>query len=1219
LKKYFFIVISLILLTIGFFVEKNQFAKDYFKRKSETILKNKLSIINAKQLAILKNEKLIDIVSKFEHSSSLYDEINHEKLLVYAYQNKCLAYWNDNRLVFQNFSIDKPYQTQFIHNQNGWYQIVSARIGDYDIYCAYHFYKQYPKNNDYFVNEFDEQLKLDNIKIKAPELEMIENKVSNSVFNRLPAINIQYYTEFYLFLCASFFYALSFLFAFLFVISLTYKKQSIHLPLFIKLFLVLVIVYGLILFFDWSNRTIENIDFLSPELAAYSESFPSFAHGFLASIILFCLVLLTFLMFKNANLNNRFLNIVLRLLTWVFMAVFILYFIPEFINDSVINYDFKEPAILNVYSLLGVLNVFVIGLSWILWSRFAQGFNSANETPKQFLLIDLLLGFLVLVFFYMIRNENFFLLISVLFISTLVQYILRISNKLNFNVLILIGVLLSMILSIQFEQINSSKEKEFRKVFAADIISRKDFDNEVLLKNIESELIATNKIDNFFYVNDSVIKEVALNFKYTFFNDLLKDYDVDIVRFNIEGLGSNDNKYSFTDLNELFNNADHNSYSSYFSNIKDFHFIGGYVAKYEICPADSTLGYVFILIKPKIKSDAYNFENFFSTSNKNHFKNNTYSYAIYQNRQLIKGAGDFTYKLVEDFDFAIKGDESFIDHKKYSHFYKQITNDTYILVSKKSYSRDRITTVFTFIALLFSLLFITLFGFVYIVVFLLSLFNANLFCHKLYLSLTHYFHLINVRKLYLGTKIKIIFMLVAVVICSVVIIFVVKNVSDNFKKRQNEILEKKVTQIHNELELVFQSDERSNLRNLINDLANRFEVDINLYNIDGTLFQSANNRMFFEGWFSSYMNHKAYHQLTIDNQYQFKHSESIGKLKYMSSYISIFDKDYKIVSYLNVPYFAKEIDLQNQFANFLSDLINVLTLILVVFLLIANVIGTSLVKPLKLITESLAKIKLGAENKYIILERNDELGQLVEEYNKMIDELDVSSQKLALSEREGAWKDMAKQVAHEIKNPLTPMRLHLQHLQMAIQRNDDNINSKVAAISQMLIEQIDQLSKMAEEFSSFASMPLAVKEKLDVQDLINNTIRLFRAHSDFSVDFKSQDSDLFVFADALQLQRVFTNIIKNAYQAKRENLPCELIILISKEDDAILIQFKDNGVGISDDFKSKVFAPNFSTKNSGMGLGLSISKKIIEGFDGAIWFESENLNGTTFFVKLPIV
>jgi nitrogen fixation/metabolism regulation signal transduction histidine kinase len=347
--------------------------------------------------------------------------------------------------------------------------------------------------------------------------------------------------------------------------------------------------------------------------------------------------------------------------------------------------------------------------------------------------------------------------------------------------------------------------------------------------------------------------------------------------------------------------------------------------------------------------------------------------------------------------------------------------------------------------------------------------------------------------------------------------------------------------------------------------------------------------------------------------------EQIGNLKYTASYGTIFDKDRQLVGFLNVPYFSRNLDLNEQFSNFLSSLINILIVMLVLTLLLSMQIGAGLVKPLKLVIESLTKIKLGSSNEPIQISRNDEIGQLVMQYNHMLEKLEESSNKLALSEREGAWKEMAKQVAHEIKNPLTPMKLHLQHLQFLIQRKDPNLTEKITEVSKILIEQIDQLSHMAEEFSSFAKMPISIIEKVNVEQILQTTVQLFTSFNQLEIEMNALSNPVEVNADPQQLQRVFTNIIKNAHQAVKESEVCVLKIDTKVTGNSILVSFTDNGKGIEPELKDKLFVPNFSTKNSGMGLGLSISKRIIEGFNGEIWFESEVNIGTTFYVKLPII
>ncbi len=214
---------------------------------------------------------------------------------------------------------------------------------------------------------------------------------------------------------------------------------------------------------------------------------------------------------------------------------------------------------------------------------------------------------------------------------------------------------------------------------------------------------------------------------------------------------------------------------------------------------------------------------------------------------------------------------------------------------------------------------------------------------------------------------------------------------------------------------------------------------------------------------------------------------------------------------------------------------------------------------------------------------------------------------------------MAKQVAHEIKNPLTPMKLSLQHLQHSIARNDADIEQKVSKTAKLLIDQIDSLSRMAEEFSTFAKMPDAMPEEMDFNKAIKHCCDLFRQEAGFEIVFSTTHKDAIIKADSDQLNRVITNIIKNAQQAIPEGREGILKISLEKKGNFYEAKFSDNGKGIEQELLNKIFSPNFSTKSSGMGLGLAISKKIIETFNGYLSFDTKLNIGTTFYIMLPAV
>jgi nitrogen fixation/metabolism regulation signal transduction histidine kinase len=405
---------------------------------------------------------------------------------------------------------------------------------------------------------------------------------------------------------------------------------------------------------------------------------------------------------------------------------------------------------------------------------------------------------------------------------------------------------------------------------------------------------------------------------------------------------------------------------------------------------------------------------------------------------------------------------------------------------------------------------------------------------------------------------------------------------------------------------------------LVYDLSSYYNTDINLYDARGKLLISSNDKIYEQDILGNLMNPEAYRQLNNGSS-GFVVDEQIGDLTYISAYYTILDNDLNIKGYLNLPYFSNRKDLYREISNYAVTIINLFALVFALAALVAYIMARRITGPLNLIRQQMGLVKIGLPNSPIEWQHNDEIGLLISQYNKMILELEESTARLAEGERQGAWKEMAKQVAHEIKNPLTPMKLSLQHLQYAIQRKDDQLEDKIKKTTELLITQIDSLSAMAEEFSSFAKMPEPKMEKTDLANVLDSVIHLFDKEQNMVFDYVALPADTFVLADQHQLGRVFTNILKNAVQAIPEDRKGLIRIRAQAEGGRVIITFEDNGAGIPEALRKQIFSPNFSTKNSGMGLGLAISKRIVELFGGVINFQSIEGKGTTFEVKLPLM
>ena len=337
----------------------------------------------------------------------------------------------------------------------------------------------------------------------------------------------------------------------------------------------------------------------------------------------------------------------------------------------------------------------------------------------------------------------------------------------------------------------------------------------------------------------------------------------------------------------------------------------------------------------------------------------------------------------------------------------------------------------------------------------------------------------------------------------------------------------------------------------------------------------------------------------------------------MSVYVPLYN-DSRIIGYLNIPYLHTQKKLEETISSFLLTIINLNALIFLLAGGIAFWVTKRITNSFIVIGNKMRDINLDNNNEEIEWDRRDEIGELVKEYNKMVRKLGESAKAMAQSEREGAWQEMAQQVAHEIKNPLTPMKLSIQLLQRAIQRDDSNVKELSKRVAETLVEQIEQLSKIASDFSHFAKINKTNPEKISLHFILYSLIEFYNMDEKLMISYTPAMQDVYLFADKTQINRLFTNLIKNAIEASDTQEKILIDINESVEDGSITIEVKDFGAGIASEQKQKIFVPNFTTKSSGTGLGLAICKGIVENAQGVIWFETEVNKGTSFFVKFAL-
>ncbi|MFC4738526.1 ATP-binding protein [Flavobacterium ponti] len=402
----------------------------------------------------------------------------------------------------------------------------------------------------------------------------------------------------------------------------------------------------------------------------------------------------------------------------------------------------------------------------------------------------------------------------------------------------------------------------------------------------------------------------------------------------------------------------------------------------------------------------------------------------------------------------------------------------------------------------------------------------------------------------------------------------------------------------------------------IYEISDVHSMELNLYDLKGDLLLSS-RAVFKQDKESPNINSSTLKILesTVEKRYvEFKTIDSL-KMRYSYSYIK--DNKFKPLAILNLPYEEDTDFYDNELQNFLIRFGQVYAFMFLIAIALSYFLSSYITKSLKVISDKIKETELNQLNERIVLEEGSkEINLLVQAYNSMVDKLEESASKLAHSEREQAWREMAKQVAHEIKNPLTPMRLTVQSFQMRFNENDPDVKKKLDDYSKTLIQQIDTMSSVANAFSNFASMPAQQNETLNVVKIVELSLEIF--NEDF-IQFSSIEAEIIARLDRTQLIRVITNLVKNAIQSipeEQENKQVQVNVFRENED--VKITVKDNGKGISEENKARIFEPKFTTKSSGMGLGLAIIKNIIENYNGTITFESEENRGTTFFVSFPI-
>ncbi|WP_461487353.1 sensor histidine kinase, partial [Pedobacter sp.] len=451
------------------------------------------------------------------------------------------------------------------------------------------------------------------------------------------------------------------------------------------------------------------------------------------------------------------------------------------------------------------------------------------------------------------------------------------------------------------------------------------------------------------------------------------------------------------------------------------------------------------------------------------------------------------------------------------------------------------------------------------------------------------------------------------------------NIKHQYLEQQNDQVREKLRKVQlayeKEIAMAGTISNDTESQFAFNQFADVNGVYLNLYDINGTLYLTSLPRLYDLGIIGRKMGPTAYMQLAVQHKSEFVNpTEKIGDCAYAAAYAPVGNTGNQTIAYISNPNYANEKEYQDKIGLFINTLINIYALVFVLIGVLAVFLANQITSPLTFIQENIRKTKLGQTNQPLIWHRQDEIGVLIKEYNKMIAELEISANKLARSERESAWREMAKQVAHEIKNPLTPLKLGVQLLEKSWKEKDPNFEKKFETFNKSFIEQIDSLATIASEFSNFAKMPDTKLEKIALIPIIEQAKEVFNTTNTIEILILNKSTaDITVLGDKDQLLRSFNNLLKNAIEATDGVEKGIIKISIANNDTKAFVEVEDNGKGIEQSLQSSIFRANFTTKSSGTGLGLAFVKQAIENAGGNVSFSSTANKGTIFYLTFPLV
>lgn len=1168
-----------------------------------------------------KTNKLLKSIPKtsFREANQITENASLKGITILVFEGDELKFWSNNDVSYSKIEFDNIANNSVVRLANSFYYINTHIIGNFKVTGLIHIANDFPYENRFLINGLysgfsrsKAQIFIDKENKDAYPIYNLNGEYAFSVlfeeFGKENNLIIRVISTIFLFLGVIFF------FLFLRFAIAIWKVKNVNLA--IGLILVGFIIFRWVLI---KTRLLgSGLYFFDPFVYA-TKLAPTFGDLLLNSCFL---LFAAYLVYKFIRIPQKYLDNSYNRNAWIGLLnsflVLVLWYVSDMSRSIIL--DSSISVVMHNISQITAATVFaytVFGIHFFAFFLLALWVHINLSSVKKYrLIINFSTILLAFFFFKFVVNFNldFYTIVFAIVLFSLIGFM---KERLNDSSIFSSIVMLLLVFSVYilFFTIHYSRVKEtiINKSFAESIASEHDPIAEYLFEEITDAMQKDQDLPGYLDVEGFDQNEVYNYLSAKYFKGYLKKYNL-----RITVCGERDSilfelpEYQWYPCYEYFDDyiADFGikvpgvpfyyieniqGLISYFGWIKYMDRRQEEVSIFVELDSKSSLttqplGYPELLLDKRIKKKSY-FDG--------------YSYAKYNKGNLISHNGDYSYSLESDV-FILKSENEFYNLKLngFNHLIFKKDAENIVVVSEKS---ERLLDL------------IIIFSYVFVFYYLIALVT-------IFSLVSRYRHL-SLRD---SLRNRIQFSVILILIVSLILIagsttwFNIRK----YNQTQFRILKEKIQSVYVELEhkLSFEdrltadwsADKYDNLEQLLIKFSDVFYSDINLYSPEGNLIATSRPEVFQLGIQNQKMEPRAYYKLHSEKLAQYVHKEVITNLSYLSAYVPFVNHEGKLLAYLNLPYFTKQQELQEDITTLTVAIINIYVLLILLTIVIAVFISNQITKPLEMLQARFRDLTLGGQYEQIKYQRYDEIGRLVNEYNRMVQELEKNIKLLAKSERETAWREMAKQVAHEIKNPLTPMRLSVQQLQRAWDDKKENFEDYLFRVTQTLVEQIDNLSTIAGEFSNFAQMPVPEIDEVDISAILYKAVDLFKGNEKVSINLEVKNENVKVDADAEQLNRVFINIIKNGIQAIPDDKNGKIDIQLETNNNIVFVKIKDNGKGIPEEIRNKLFMPSFTTKSSGMGLGLAIVQNALEQVGGEIGFSTELGKGTEFEIKIPV-